>query len=181
LSPCGQAAAAEATESLLTFMRLMRAQLGRMQLHLHRYNRYGLRALALHRWADHASTELLLLALALASVWLATVPHRVTFALFSLYLFARPLRKDSPPLSSRTSSSTPLPGTAGSISSSAQEGRSASVGGSAVGRRPRWAPRHLSDAMLDQWLDGIPLDAPTHRDVPLALHMALQAALQRPS
>lgn len=44
--------------------------------------------------------------------------------------------------------------------------------------RPKGAPRprlSLPDALLHQWLDGIPLAAPTHRTVAVDVQMALQA------
>ena len=122
-------------ESFLVFMFQMRAHLGRLQLHLHRQNLYLLRLRSLQHWRDRTSTDLLLLALICGAVWLATVPLRVTFALGTIYVFARPIRK-------------PL--------------------------RPTGARRALSDAVIDQWLDGIPLDdAPTHRSVAVAVQAAL--------
>jgi len=127
-------------ESLLTFMRQMRAHLGRMQLHLHRYNTYLLRAEALMFWRDLPSTAILLLGLTAAAVWLAVIPNNCTFALASLYSFARPIR-------------FPV-------------------------RAPGQPPgrRSMGDTLLDQWLDGIPLeDAPTHRNVAIAVQRALVA------
>ena len=43
----------------------------------------------------------------------------------------------------------------------------ASEGSKDGGRRP------LVDVMLQQWLEGIPLDAPTHRNLSVALHHEL--------
>ena len=88
----GPTAAAIPEESILKFMREMRAHLGRIQLILHRYNTYFLRLHALQTWKDRASTYILLAGLSLSAIWLAFVPARYTFALASLYAFARPLR-----------------------------------------------------------------------------------------
>jgi hypothetical protein len=110
-----------------------------MQLHLHRYNTYFLRFQSLNEWRDRRSTAVLVLGLCAASLWLASVPHNVTFGLWAIYLFARPLRK-------------PI--------------------------RPTGAPPprlSLPDALLYQWLDGIPLRASTHRTVAVGVQMALQA------
>jgi hypothetical protein len=133
-APGAAAAATLPEESILKFMREMRAHLGRIQLILHRYNTYFLRLRALQTWKDNASTCILLAGLATTAVWLALVPTRVTFALASLYAFARPLR----------------------------------FSGKSRGRRS------VGDAVLHQWLDGIPLAHPTHRRVAVAVQMALE-------
>jgi hypothetical protein len=114
-------------------MRQMRAHLGRMQLHLHRYNKYYLRFRALHLWRDHGSSWILLMVLFLGAVWFALIPHNITFGMATLYAFARPIRK--PKVSK------------GMLS--------------------------LFDAMLYQWLEGIPLEEPTHRSTSTAVQMAL--------
>jgi hypothetical protein len=92
-------------------------------------------------WRDRPSTVILLIGLCSSALWLAWVPNNYTFALASLYAFARPIRM--PP------------------------------------RAPGQPPprRSIGDTMLDQWLDGIPLeDAPTHRDIAVAVQKALLAA-----
>lgn len=130
----GPAASAIPEESILKFMREMRAHLGRIQLILHRYNTYFLRLHALQTWQDLASTYILLAGLLFSALWLALVPARYTFALASLYAFARPLR----------------------------------FSGKNKGRRA------LGDAFLHQWLDGIPLEHPTHRRIAVAVQISLE-------
>ena len=96
-----------------------------------------------------------------SSIWLAVVPPRITFALFSIYAFTRPLRHKShkqPPAGSST-------GSAGG--GQAGGGGAGAAGGIAIKRKS------LVDLLISQWLSGIPLDAPTHRDISVAVQMAL--------
>ena len=93
------------------------------------------------------------------------MPPRITFALFSIYAFTRPLRHKShkshkqPPAGSST-------GNSGS-SGSGQAGGGGAAGVIAIKRKS------LVDLLISQWLSGIPLDAPTHRDISVAVQMAL--------
>ena len=109
---------------------------------------------------------MLLLGLFSASIWFAVVPPRVSFALASLYAFARPIRKGvKPPRAPPSHLSSPpdqaLLGT---------EGKAAGGGAAFLAPKPKLV---LPDTLLYQWLDGIPLEEPTHREVPIAVQRAL--------
>jgi len=178
------AEAPEVNESLLTFMRQMRAHLGRIQLHLHRYNTYFLRFHALQHWKDPASTLVLLAFLVSSALWLSVVPHRISFALWVIYIFTRRFRvqgfrggNNDPDLRAAAASPHALPQPRGS---NGGPGPGVDGPGESGTRRHAFASsrrehrfQSLPDVLLDQWLWGIPLDSPTHRDLPLSMKLAL--------
>lgn len=82
------------------------------------------------------------------------MPPRITFALFSVYAFTRPLRHKS-------HKQAPAGGAGSTGAGSTQ------AGGITIKRKS------LVDLLISQWLSGIPLDAPTHRDMTVAVQMAL--------
>jgi hypothetical protein len=167
----GAGMSGDGNESLLTFMRQMRAHLGRMQLHLHRYNKYFLRFHALQTWRDAASTIFLLGVLFFGAVWLVVVPNNITFALASIYCFTRPLRRGE--FYRRPTEEEAGGGLEdGSGAVAPAKGRQQSI----VMTENRVRDRSLFDTILYQWLDGIPLDAPTHRDLTTAVQRALDDA-----
>ena len=160
----------------------------------HRYNKYLLRCHALNSWRDSPSTLFLS-----GALWLALVPGNLSFALASIYAFSRPLRRGEyyralPEEEKGAAAGGGGGGATGRRRLFGEHGQQLSglelVGhllkglflGYGGGRQsiivlPSKPPsKSLFEAVLYQWLEGIPLDAPTHRDLTAAVQRALDEA-----